>query len=187
MVYPGGAGLRFGTMTVPAFFNPFEGGYGMSEIYIKIDGIDGESKDAKHPGWIEALSLGYGVSQSSSMSTGGGGGVGKADFNGISFTHYLDRASPNLFKYCAAGKHIPTVEVSVCKSGGGSQEFTTITLTDVLVANVGSHGSAGSQLIETVHLFYSTIVVGTKEQNADGSMGSVIAGGWDVKQNVMIA
>jgi type VI secretion system secreted protein Hcp len=159
----------------------------MSEIYVKIEGIDGESKDAKHKNWIDAVSLSYGVSQSSSMFSGGGGGVGKADFNGVTFSHYFDRASPNLFKYCAAGKHIPKVEISGCKSGGGQQEFVRVTLTDVIVTGVTPGGDAGSMWVETVSLSYSQIVIEAKEQNADGSMGAGIAGGWDVKENKVIA
>ncbi|MDR1425030.1 MAG: type VI secretion system tube protein Hcp [Azoarcus sp.] len=159
----------------------------MSEIYVKIEGIEGESKDAKHKGWIDAINLSYGVSQSSSVFTGGGGGVGKADFNGLAFTHYFDRASPNLFKYCAAGKHIATVEISGCKSGGGQQEFVHVKLSDVIVIGVTPNGNAGSMWVETVSLAYSQIVIEAKEQKADGSMVAGVSGGWNVKENKAIA
>ena len=155
----------------------------MSEIFIKIEGITGESKDAKHKGWIDAINLSYGVSQSSSMSSGGGGGVGRADFKGLVCSHFLDRASPALFKYCAAGKHVPTVEVSVCKSGGGQQEFVHIVLSDVLVTSVEPGGAAGDMLAETVCLSYSKIVIEVKEQSASGSMSATVSSGWNVKEN----
>ena len=155
----------------------------MSEILVKIEGIEGESKDVKHKGWIDATNFNYGVSQSSSMFSGGGGGVGKADFNGVTFSHYFDRASPNLFKYCAAGKHIPKVEISACKSGGGQQEFAHVTLTDAIVTGVTQNGNAGSMWVEVVSLSYSRIVIEAKEQRADGTMGASILGGWDVKEN----
>ena len=154
------------------------------EIFVKLDGIDGESKQANHKGWIDVLDFSYGVTQSASMHTGGGGGVGKADFAPVQFTHYLDRASPNLFKYCAAGKHIPKVTFSVCKVGDGSQEFAKITLTDVIVANVSPGGSSGSGMTETVAMSYSKIETMVKEQNADGSMGTAVEGNWNVKENV---
>ena len=77
------------------------------DIFIRLDGITGESKDAKHNGWIDVLTISYDVSQSSSMNVGGGGGVGRADFTPVTFGHHVDRASPALFKYCASGKHIP--------------------------------------------------------------------------------
>jgi type VI secretion system secreted protein Hcp len=170
------------TAAVFVAFN-FEQGGSMSEIFVKIEGITGESKDAKHKGWIDAINLSYGVSQSSSMSSGGGGGVGKADFRGLAFSHFLDRASPTLFKYCAAGKHVPTVEVSACKSGGGQQEFVHIVLSDVLVTSVEPSGAAGDMWVETVCLSYSRIVIEVREQSASGSMNAFVSGGWDVKEN----
>ncbi|MDR3213134.1 MAG: type VI secretion system tube protein Hcp [Azoarcus sp.] len=156
----------------------------LQDFFIKLEGINGESKDSKHKDWIDVLSFSYGVSQSSSMFTGGGGGVGKASFDSVSFTHYADRSTPNLFMYCALGKHIPTVEISACKAGDGSQEYLHITLKDVLVTHAGPTGSTDDARIkETVSLSYSKIKVEVKEQNANGSLGAVITGMWDVKQN----
>ena len=156
----------------------------MTEIYVRIDGISGECKDAKHKDWIEAFSIAYGASQSSSMFTGGGGGVGKADFDSLSFVHYYDRASPNLFKFCAAGKHIPVVEVSLCKSGGKQEEFARIKLTDVLVTRTGMNGAGGEDIAtELVELAYAKINIAVREQKADGSVGAETIGSWNVKEN----
>jgi type VI secretion system secreted protein Hcp len=154
------------------------------ETFIKIEGIAGESKQNAHKGWIETLQFSYSVTQSTSMHTGGGGGVGKADFGAVLFTHYLDKASPNLFRYCAAGKHIPSVIVSVCKAGDGSQEFAKIVLSDVIVASV-NNGSAGDANTEVVGLSYAKIEISVKEQNADGSTGAAVTAGWNVKENVV--
>ena len=154
------------------------------DFYIKLEGIDGESKDSKHAKWVDVLQWGYGVSQTSSMHSGGGGGTGKASFNDLNFTHYIDRASPTLMKYCASGKHIPTVTVSCCKSGGGSQEYMKVTLTDCIVTSVAPAGATNTpRVMERVGLSYAKIVVEVKEQNADGSMGATVEGQWDVKQN----
>jgi type VI secretion system secreted protein Hcp len=157
----------------------------LQDFFIKIEGINGESQDSKHKNWIDVLNFGYSVSQSSSMFTGGGGGVGKASFDALSFTHYVDRATPNLLQYCAAGKHVPTVEVSACKAGDGSKEYMHITLTDCIITSAGPTGSTDDARVwETVGISYSKIKIEVKEQNADGSMGAAITGTWDVKQNV---
>lgn len=148
----------------------------MSAIYVKIEGIEGESKDSKHKGWIDATSCSYNISQSASMHTGGGC-VGKASFGAVSFSHRFDKSSPNLLQYCAAGKHIPKVRVSVCKSGGGQQEY------DVLIAGVIPSGSEGSEWTESVSMAYSKITVETKEQCKDGAMLATVTAGWDIKQN----
>ena len=44
------------------------------DYFLKIDGIDGESTDAKHKGEIDLQSWGFGASQSGTMHSGGGGG-----------------------------------------------------------------------------------------------------------------
>jgi type VI secretion system secreted protein Hcp len=154
------------------------------DFYVQLEGINGESKDANHKDWIEALSFSYGVSQSASLFTGGGGGVGKASFDVFSFEHYVDKATPNLLKYCAAGKHVPKVVIAACKVGDGSQEYLRITLLDVLVVRAGPTGStADARLKEEVHLSYARIEVEVREQKSDGSLGPTVTGTWDVKQN----
>jgi type VI secretion system secreted protein Hcp len=154
----------------------------IQEVFIKIDGITGESKQAKHKGWIDVLTYSYRVSQTASLFTGGGG-VGRADFAPLTFSHIIDRASPNLFKYCAAGKHIPKVELSACKAGDGSQEFLNIKLFEVVIVDVNPNGSSGDQTVENVSLAYGKIEIKIKEQNADGAMGAEVCGNWSVKEN----
>ena len=58
--------------------------------FLKADGIDGESTDSNHKGWIEVLEYQHGVSQQTvgSTSSGGGRGAGRADFK--EFTVFKD-------------------------------------------------------------------------------------------------
>jgi len=156
----------------------------LQDFFIKIEGIAGESKDSNHAGQIDVLNWGYAVTQSSSANTGGGGGVGKAHFSELAFTHYIDKATPNLLKYCASGKHIPSVELSCCKVGDGQQEYMKITLNDVLITHVRPTGDTSSpRVMEEVGISYSKIKVEVKEQNSNGSLGAAVTGAWDVKQN----
>jgi type VI secretion system secreted protein Hcp len=154
------------------------------DMSLKVAGISGESKDSKHSGEIDVLSWGYAVSQSSSAHTGGGGGVGKANFSEFVFTHYVDKSTPNLMKYCASGKHISEVVLSCSKVGDGAQQYMTVTMNDVLVTHVRPVGATNSpRVIEEVGLSYAKIKVEVKEQNGDGSLGAATTGAWDVKQN----
>ena len=116
----------------------------LQDFFIKIEGIAGESKDSKHAGQIDVLNWGYAVSQSSSANTGGGGGVGKAHFSELVFTHYIDKSTPNLMKYCASGKHVPSVELSCCKVGDGQPEYMKVVMTDVLIPHVRPTGDTSS-------------------------------------------
>ncbi|MCJ7600165.1 MAG: type VI secretion system tube protein Hcp, partial [Desulfobulbaceae bacterium] len=57
-----------------------------ADDFLKIEGIDGESTDDKHKGWIEVLSYNWGVSQmaSASASSSGGGTTQRADLQDLS-------------------------------------------------------------------------------------------------------
>jgi hypothetical protein len=45
-------------------------------MFLKIDGIDGESQDASHANEIDVLSFSFGVTQTISDPSGGGGETG---------------------------------------------------------------------------------------------------------------
>src|SRR5690606_28022874 len=101
------------------------------DMYLKIEGIDGESTDKNHKDWIEVQSFSWGMSNSASLSTGGGTGVGKAQFIDLKIGKNLDRASPNLFLHGAQGRHIPEVVLVLRRAGAEAYTFFQITLTDV--------------------------------------------------------
>ena len=87
----------------------------MRDFFLKLTGIDGESQDAKHAGEIDVLCWDWKITQKSSMHSGSGGGAGKATVGDLVFDHYIDRASPNLFKYCVTGKHIESAVLAPTK------------------------------------------------------------------------
>ena len=111
------------------------------DIFAKIDGIKGESLDDRHKDEVEVLSWSWGVTQSGSITLGGGGGAGKATFNDFSFTHHLDKASPNLLKACATGEHIKEATITMRKAGKGQQEFLIIKMNDIIITGVQPSGT----------------------------------------------
>lgn len=94
-----------------------------SDIFIKIDGIAGESNDAKHKDEIEVSDWKWSIEQASNMHSGSGGGAGKAAVGDLLFWHQVDRASPNLTKFCLTGNHIAHAKLTVRKAGGSPLEF----------------------------------------------------------------
>jgi type VI secretion system secreted protein Hcp len=90
------------------------------DIFLKLNGIDGESPDATHKNEIEVLSWNWGVTQGSNMHAGSGGGAGKATVHDLVFEHFVDCASPNLIKYCLIGKPIAEAKLTVRKAGGNT-------------------------------------------------------------------
>ena len=104
-----------------------------NDVFIKINGITGESEDAAHPGEIQVENWTWKMSQRSSMMSGSGGGAGKASVEDLVFFHQVDRASPNLMSYCLTGKHIDQVVLTMRKAGGVPLDFLQITMSDVIV------------------------------------------------------
>jgi len=77
------------------------------DMYMKIEGTDGESTDSKHEKWIEVSSYSHGLSQPISGASGTGGRTGgRADFQDFSITKVLDAASTDLNIKCAKGEHL---------------------------------------------------------------------------------
>lgn len=152
------------------------------DIFLKINGIDGESQDFAHKNEIEVSSWSWQVSQPSAMHSGSGGGAGKASVDDLAFLHDIDRASPNLMKYCLTGKHIPEATLRVRKAGGNPLEFLTITMNDVIVTSVQPCGSSGSAQ-ELVHLSFSKVTQEYVVQNAQGGSGGAVTAGFDIKAN----
>ncbi|EIS6669897.1 type VI secretion system tube protein Hcp, partial [Salmonella enterica] len=64
----------------------------------------------------------------------------------LEFEHYIDRASPNLFKYCASGKHIPQAILVMRKAGGNPLEYLKYTFTDLIVAVVSPSGNREGEI-----------------------------------------
>ncbi|MBV8156082.1 MAG: type VI secretion system tube protein Hcp [Dyella sp.] len=156
------------------------------DIFLKINGIDGESEDASHKAEIEVLSWSWNVAQQSNMHAGSGGGAGKATVDDLQFEHYIDRASPNLIQYCLLGKHIDEARLVVRKAGGSPLEYIKFTMNDVLVTQVSPSGVSADEARprEMVRLSFSRLKQEYVVQNAQGGSGGVITATFDVKKNV---
>ena len=155
------------------------------DIFLKINGIDGESQDSSHKNEIEVLAWDWNIEQQSTMHAGSGGGAGKATVSDLSFEHFIDRASPNLMKYCLTGKHINEAVLVVRKAGGNPLEYLKLTMTDVLVTKVAPRGSVQDEvrMREKVALAFSKIKQEYVVQNAQGGSGGAVTAGYDIKGN----
>jgi type VI secretion system secreted protein Hcp len=177
------------------------------DAFLKIDGIKGESQDAKHKGEIDIMSFSFGMTQQGSHATGGGGGSGKVSFQDLHFVKRVDSSSPLLFLNCANGAHIKEVNLTVRKAGGDQLEYLKWKLTDVLISSYQPAGStiqgenasaavaggtggftggvhASDIPMEQVSLNFAKIEVSYQPQGADGRpQGGPVLAGWDLKQN----
>lgn len=154
------------------------------DIFLKIEGVQGESKDQHHPNEIEIISWNWEISQDSSMHIGSGGGVGKATVHDLEFEHYVDRASPTLRIRALSGRHIKQAILTMRKAGGTPLEYSTITMTDVLITGIRTVCSqCDSNAVERVRLSFAKFREEYHIQRADGGSEGTVSGGFDIKGN----
>ena len=69
------------------------------DYFLKLDGIEGESKADKHTNEIDVLSFSWGATQTGTFASGtGGGGAGKVSMQDFHFTMEHSKASPALMR-----------------------------------------------------------------------------------------
>lgn len=149
--------------------------------------IKGETQDSaqKAAGDIDVLAWSWGASNSGSFHQGGGGGAGKANFQDISITKYIDKSSTALMVALAKGSHVPTVKLLVRKAGEGQQKYLEITLTKVLVTSLSTGGSGGEdRLTENVSLNFAEVKFEYFLQNEKGVTASGGIFNWDIAGNI---
>ncbi len=157
------------------------------DMFLVIEGeISGETKDAKYEGegGIDLLAWSWGMSQAGSFHAGGGGGAGKANFQDISCTKYVDKSSPVLMQYCANGDHFAKAKIVCRKAGKTPLEYLTIKMDKVLITSVSTGGSGGEdRLTENVTLNFAEVEVYYIEQTDEGGEGAKPEFKWNIRSN----
>ena len=155
------------------------------DMFLKIDGIKGESQDSKHKDEIDVLAWSWGMNQSGTTHTGGGGGAGKVAVQDLSVSKYMDKATPNLMMYCCNGKHVGKIDLTVRKAGENPLEYMKIHMEDCLISSVSTGGSGGEdRLTENISLNFARVKVEYTPQKPDGSGDAAISMGYDIAKNV---
>jgi len=155
------------------------------DMFIKIDGIPGESEDGTHAGEIDVLAWSWGMSQSGTTHMGGGGGSGKVSVQDLSFTKWVDKSSHALMLACCKGTHITTVNLVVRKAGDTPLEYIKIDLGEVIVSAVSTGGSGGEdRLTENVTLNFATVKYSYQPQATEGAgEGGSMDMAWNIPKN----
>lgn len=155
------------------------------DCFLKIDGVDGEAQDKKHAKEIDVLAWSWGMSQSGSAHVGGGGGTGKVSVQDMHVTKYVDRASPNLMKFCCNGKHFKEALLTVRKAGENPVEYLIIKMGDVLISSIstGGTGSGGERLTENITLNFAKFECKYTPQKPDGTAEGPVEATWNISTN----
>jgi len=149
------------------------------DYFLKIDGIQGDSRDNRHKAEIDIESFSWAETQSGTFAGGGGVGAGKVSVQDFHFTMPVNKASPALFLACAQGDHIKNA-ILTCRKAG-REEFMKITMNDVLVSSFQIGGVGGVVPTDQISLNFTKIEIEYEEQDATGKLVGSIKKWFDFK------
>jgi type VI secretion system secreted protein Hcp len=155
------------------------------DMFLKMAPIKGESQDHKHKEEIEILAWSWGMSQTGTTHSGTGGGAAKVSVQDLSFTHWVDKASADLFKACCTGQHFDEAMLTVRKAAGKDAiEYIKIKLQNIIISSVSTGGSNGEErLTENVSLNFQKFEYNYTQQNPDGTPGAKPKFAYDMAAN----
>lgn len=134
---------------------------GAVDMFLKIDGVEGESKDQSHRDWIDVLSFDMSVSRPIGPGAGGGRAGGQAaEASDLSLSKYIDKSSPKLVLACCDGRHIPEVTLELINTRGGNRTpYMVYKLHNVLVSSYSVSGDTSDDPLPTeeITLNYESI------------------------------
>ena len=115
--------------------------------FLKFDGVDGESSDASHKGWIDVLSFSQGASKPR----------GSALLEDFVITKKLDKTSPKMADFLLKGRIIPTVTLELVNSG--KSPYYKVVMSNVIINSFKNGGTCGNQcpVTEEISLSFERI------------------------------
>jgi type VI secretion system secreted protein Hcp len=143
-------------------------------LYVKIDGIEGESTDSNHSKWILADSASLPVFRSiPSGAVDQQRTKGETSLGDVTFVRQLDKSSPKLMEACALGKFNKLVTVEFTTTTGGKTEtYLKWALENAIFTGYSVHGNSSGEPLpsEQVSLNFTKITYTyTEFDNKTGS------------------
>lgn len=154
------------------------------DMYLELDGVQGESAIKSNAIDIESWS--FGMHQQGSGHVATGSGAGKVQVQDISIMKHSDKSTPTLMLKLCKGDHIAKGKIVVRKAGGQKPiEYIVVEMEHILVSNFQTSGSnAGDLVSESLTLNFAKFKVAYTPQKAEGSGGAKNEMGWDIAKGV---
>ncbi|MFL5342350.1 MAG: Hcp family type VI secretion system effector [Gemmataceae bacterium] len=141
-------------------------------IFMKMEGIDGNSTSAGHEGWVIVDSLQFGIGRGIPSPQGSEADreASTPSVSEIVVTKTMDKASSKLFEGALCGEGVKC-EIHLCKTDAGQPEpYTKYDLEDVLISGY-SMSSGGDRPTESLSLNFTKITytyIPMKDKNETG-------------------
>lgn len=157
------------------------------DIYMQIDGIEGESVRKDLPGATNVSSWNWAMNWTSAEEMAVTRSRGAPQIRALRFSHYIDKTSPKLMDYLLTGREILKARLVVFKSGTlGSAPYLTIELERVRVSSISTGGGTGSdqRAMEDVELTFSEVIFKYFEtDDKSGTMKGTVEARWNLATN----
>lgn len=154
-----------------------QGGGPSADIFLKLDGISGESTDEDHKGEIDVEAFTFNAKRAS----------GKVKFSPLRVIKVYDASSPKLMQAAASGRHIRSGTLTFRRSGDpNGVEFLTYKLSDLTVTSYQEGGANADDrtlgsLEDEVGLTPAKVQVTEKTVDTSGKSGPVVSASFDIK------
>ena len=139
--------------------------YAAIEMYLKIDGIEGESTDPGQVDEIDVESLQWGVVNQDKKR----GEAGKVTIQDLNFIMVFNKSSPKIMEASAEGKQIPKAVLTLRE--GGDDKYLTITSTEVIISSyqTGTDPMSTTAQLDKVSLNFGKIEFEYQQRDRDGT------------------
>lgn len=157
-------------------------------IFMAYDGINGESTDANHDGWIDIDDLYWGVQRNitSRTATTNDRESANAEITDLNITRRMDAATPSLFIEACCGKG-KRVVINLCKTGSGSgaDVYMSYTLHRALIRHyqTKAHSQNNIRPTELLTISFQEIEVRYTPYDDNGEALPSIGVGFDTTTN----
>ncbi|HXJ84279.1 MAG TPA: type VI secretion system tube protein Hcp [Candidatus Methylomirabilis sp.] len=152
-------------------------------MWLKIDGCKGEANDDKHKDEIDVESYSWGMTHPV-HSAGSGLSGGESTASPLVVTKFVDKASPNLMKFCMNAKVFSEVLLTCRKRGENPIEYMKIKMKNALVAGVQDSGANdGAVAQESISFAFTAVEVEYTPQKPDGTADGAVTMKWDFAKN----
>lgn len=155
------------------------------DMFLKLDGVDGESQDSEHKAeiQIDGFTLGA-VSPRDAFTNQAAGAVRMSH---LTIRAKIDKSTPKLFTKIAKNEKIPSAVLTCRKAGKEAFEYFKVTLSEVLVVKVqaGDLKAEGDDVVPQCEfdLSYGKIEVSAKEQTRTGPTSGPVVFNFNLMTN----
>ncbi len=162
------------------------------EMFLKMDGISGGSKNYEHNGWADVISWGWGMISNRNSSQVNDND--KTSFREIAITKRIGADSAAIMLLYAGGKTIKYADldiIPVVAKREAKQKYLSIHMEDVLVKSIITGGNSSEALFNEniillfnkVRFEYNAHTAASVENPGTGATSIDYKFAWDILQN----